>query len=246
MSIHAERRGPTLVLTVDRPTKRNAVDEAVRRGMSAALDGLGDARAVVLTGAEGTFISGGDLEVIRERPFDETLRFCERMTALLVRFEELSVPVLAAVEGYAFGGGLEIALACDYRVAAPMAELSFRQAAMGLTTGWGAATRLSRLVPRGIATRLTMTAEIVKAEDARELGLIDEVAEEPLERCLALAEQIAAHPAAAVAGFKQVLRAAYASDVGAARAHEWDVFRTLWGARDHEAALERFFRPAES
>lgn len=241
MSFHAERRGPTLLLTVDRPETRNAVDAAVHEGMRAALDGRGDARAIVLTGAGGTFISGGDLEVIRKRPFGETLELCERMTSLLERFETLPIPVLAAIEGYAFGGGLEIALACDYRVAGPGAKLSFRQAAMGLTTGWGAATRLSRLVPRGVAVRLTMTAEIVGAEDAQRLGLVDEVAEEPLARCLELTDRIAAHPRAAIAGFKRVLREAYASGAGASRAHEWEVFRTLYGAHDHVEALEAFF-----
>lgn len=241
MSVRSEARGPVTVLTVDRPETRNAVDPAVHDGLAAALDAAmgSGARALVLTGAGGTFISGGDLKLIRARPFDETLTLSQRMTALLDRFEALPIPVFAAIEGYAFGGGVEVALACDYRVAAPSAKLSFRQAAMGLTTGWGATTRLSRIVPRGVATRLLMTAEVLEAEAAAALGLVEEVADDPLARCLALAESVAAQSPQAVTAFKALLREAYAD--APSRAKEWEVFQTLWGAADHAEALEAFF-----
>ena len=245
MTIHAERRGPALLLTVDRPETRNAVDESVHAGLRDAIADLGDARAVVLTGANGTFVSGGDLALIRERPFEETLEFCERMTAVLDRFAELPVPVFAAIEGHALGGGLEIALACDYRIASPFASFSFRQAAMGLTTGWGAATRLSRLVPRGAALRLTLTADTIEAPRAHDLGLVDEIEDDPLARAFDLAGRVAKRPRSAVAAFKRVLNVAYASDTKSSRTHEWEVFRTLWGAHDHREALEAFFRGRE-
>lgn len=241
MSVHVEQRGPALVLTIDRPQKRNAIDPAVHDGLSDAIAGLGDARAVILTGRGRSFIAGGDLELIHEAPFDETLALCHRMTTLLERLEALPVPVFAAINGHAFGGGLEIALACDYRVAAPGARLSFRQAAMGLTTGWGAATRLRRLVPRGVAMRLTMTAEVLDAERARDLHLVEEVADDPLERCLEIASMIAAQPASAIAAFKDVLRVAYSKDAAHSAEHEWQVFQTLWGAADHASALATYF-----
>ncbi|HBQ13028.1 MAG TPA: enoyl-CoA hydratase, partial [Myxococcales bacterium] len=119
MTVRHEERGRTAVLTVDRPETKNAIDPSVHAALSAALDAAmaSDARAIVLTGANGTFVSGGDLKLIRERPFEETLTLSQQMTALLDRLEALPVPVFAAIEGYAFGGGVEIALACDYRVA---------------------------------------------------------------------------------------------------------------------------------
>jgi enoyl-CoA hydratase len=244
--VRVAKRGATWILTVDRPDTKNAIDPAVHDALAAALDeveaGLfAQTRAVILGGANGSFVSGGDLKLIRERPFEETLALSQRMTALLDRFEALPVPVFAAIEGYAFGGGCEIALACDMRVAHPAAKLSFRQAAMGLTTGWGATTRLAQLVPRGVAARLLMGAEILDAARAKELGLVDELAEHPLERALALAELVTRQSPRAVAGFKALLRTAYGADARASRRDEWETFQALWGAADHEEALAAFF-----
>lgn len=243
MSLRYEARGSAVVLTVDRPETRNAIDPSVHDALSDALDRVedSDARVVILTGAGGAFISGGDLKLIRERPFRETLELSRRMSALLERVEALELPVLAAIEGPAYGGGCEVALACDMRLAAPSATLSFRQAAMGLTTGWGATTRLARLVGRGTATRLLMTAEIVEASDAARLGLIDEVADDPLARALAIAESIAAQSPRAVGAFKRLLSIAYGADTETSRTAERNVFGALWGGADHAEALEAYF-----
>lgn len=236
-AVREESRGSTRVWTVDRPASRNAIDPEVGDALAAAIDRIdASVRAVVLTGANGVFVSGGDLKVIRDRPAHETLRLSQQMTAVLERFEAMPVPIIAAIEGGAFGGGVEIALACDYRIAARGASLSFRQAAMGLTTGWGATARLSRLVPRGTAVRLLMTAETIDAERAASIGLIDEVTGVALDRALEFAEAIAQVSPRAVAGFKRTIAAAYAGgDV------EWEVFSRLWGAEDHEEALAAFF-----
>jgi len=242
MTVRTERRDAAWVLTVDRPETRNAVDPAVHDALLEAIERVeADPAPVVLTGAGGSFISGGDLKLIRERPFEETLELSQRMTALLDRVEALPVPVFAAVEGYAFGGGAEIMVACHVRIAAPGAKVSFRHAAMGLSTGWGATTRLSRIVARGAATRLLLAAEVLSAPEAARLGLVDEVADEPLARALELAAQVSARSPAAVAALSELLSTAYAGDAATARAREWEVFRGLWGGPDHAEALESFF-----
>jgi enoyl-CoA hydratase/carnithine racemase len=238
--VHCEQRGPVLVVTVDRPEARNAIDLEVHAALELAMDRIdGAVRALVITGAGETFVSGGDLKVIRERPFEETLELSQRMTALLDRLEALAVPVIAAIDGPALGGGVEIALACDYRIAARGASLSFRQAAMGLTTGWGATARLSRLVPRGTAVRLLMTAETIDAERARAIGLVDEVADRAIDRAIELARAIETVSPRAVAAFKRTIAAAY-GDRGS-RAIEWREFERLWGGDDHREALAAFF-----
>lgn len=248
--LRVELREHACILTVDRPATRNAVDDAVGDALSEALDRLeGEPllRAVVITGAGESFVSGGDLKLIRARPFDETLRLSQRMTALLDRLERLPLVVIAAINGFAYGGGCEVAMACDYRIAEARATLSFRQAAMGLTTGWGATTRLARLVPRSTALRLCATAEVLDARRAAEVGLVDEVVEDgrAVERALELVAAIAAVSPRAVAAFKRTLAAAYARDASASRAIEWEVFRTLWGAEDHREALDAFFEKRE-
>lgn len=239
--LQIERRGPVAIWTVHRPETRNAVNEAVAEALSRALDDLEGTRAVVLTGGSGTFISGGDLRLIRSRPFDETLALSRRMTDVLRRFESCSVPIFAAVEGYAYGGGCEVMLACDYRVAHPAARISFRQAAMGLSTGWGACTRLAQRVPRGIASRLLMTAEVLSGEQAVAIGLVEEVSESPVERAVELAEAVGRSAPSAITGLKQTLAAAYDTDAHTSAETEWAVFKTLWGGPDHRAALDAYF-----
>lgn len=244
--VRTELRDAALIVTVDRPETKNAVDPAVHDALRDAIDRAeGDpaVRAVVLTGAGASFVSGGDLKLIRERPPEETLALSRQMTALLDRLEALPVLVIAAINGYAYGGGCEIALACDYRVAEARAKLSFRQAAMGLTTGWGAATRLSRLLPRGMALRLLASAEVLDAARAREAGLVDEVVADgaSVARACELAAEVAQASPRAVAGMKRVLAAAYGGTSISARELEWEVFRSLWGAEDHREALEAFF-----
>lgn len=245
--VRIERLGAAWVLTVDRPRSRNAVDVAVHDALVAAIDEAeaeagadGGPRALVLTGGGGTFLSGGDLRVIRDEPFEATLELCRRMTALLDRIEASPLPVLAAIEGHCFGGGCEVMVACDYRIAAAESQLSFRQAAMGVSTGWGGAARLSRLVPRGTATRLLLGAEVLRGEQMRALGVVDEVSVAPRARCLALAETIAAHEPEVVAGLLRVIRAAYAGGE-AGREVEREVFAELWGGAAHRAALDAYF-----
>jgi len=247
-TVHLERREQTWILTVDRTSTRNAVDPAVHAALAEAVDRVErgiphEARALILTGAGDSFLSGGDLKYIREHPFEETLPLSLRMNELLGRVERLPILVLAAVNGYAYGGGCEIMLACDLRVAEQRAKLSFRQAAMGLTTGWGAATRLSELVPRGTALRLLSTAEVLDAGEAARVGLVDEVVEDggALDRCLELAGRVQEQSPRAVAAFKEVLRAAYGKDAASSRALEWEVFERLWGESDHAEALAAFF-----
>lgn len=244
--VRIERTPHAFIITVDRPRARNAIDPAVHDALQGAIEEIErvprGARAVILTGAGSSFVSGGDLKLIRDRPAEETLELSQKMTALLDRLEALPLLVIAAIDGGAYGGGCEVALACDYRIAEAHARLSFRQAAMGLTTGWGAATRLSRLVPRGTALRLLTTAEVLDAARAAELGLVDEVVEDSaLARACELAEALAGASPRAVAGMKRVVRAAYGLDAASAREVEWTVFRELWGAEDHREALEAFF-----
>jgi enoyl-CoA hydratase len=244
--LRIESHGATRVLIVDRPETKNAVDPAVHDALRDAVDTIEvdpSVRAIVLTGVGRSFLSGGDLKFIREHPAEETLRLSREMNALLDRFALLPIPVIAAINGICFGGGCEIALACDYRIADLDAKISFRQAAMGLTTGWGATTRLSRLVFRGAALRLLCTAEVLDAERAAELGIVDELvpAGKSVERALTFASAIAALSPRAIAAFKRTIAAAYTQGDGDPRALEWEVFTELWGGADHKEALEAFF-----
>lgn len=206
--VRTEVRDQTLVVTIDRPEARNAVDAAVAAGVAAALDHLDatdDLRVGVLTGAGGTFCSGMDLKAFLagESPMVEG----RGLAGLTQRAPEK--PLIAAVEGWALAGGFEIALACDLVVAAEDARFGVPEVTRGLVAAAGAALRLPDLLPLPIALELLLTGDPVDARRAAELGLVNRVVPTglALEAALELAARIAANGPLAVAATRRIARA---------------------------------------
>jgi enoyl-CoA hydratase/carnithine racemase len=155
---------------------------------------------------------------------------------------EVPIPVIAALPGPAIGGGAELALACDLRIADARARIGFKQVRMGVTTAWGTVPRLVAVVGSGTASRLLLTAQEIGAAEAKELGLVDAVTDNGQSRqtALAWASDIALGSPRAVAETKRLLREtqATARDV---RALERQVFIATWSAADHRDAVEAYF-----
>jgi enoyl-CoA hydratase/carnithine racemase len=190
------------LLTIDRPETRNALSETMVNEIRAALDSLrGDAdlRALILTGAGGkAFVSGADIGELRERKRDDAFR---RINTDLFREVELfPAPTIAAVRGYALGGGCELAMSCDLRVAGEGARFGQPEVKLGIIPGAGGTYRLARLVGWGRARELVFTGRVFDAAQALRIGLVNEVApdEEVLDRARALAREIAGNSALAV------------------------------------------------
>ena len=211
--VRVERDGAVAILTIDRPHARNAIglgtmDELDRAFVELAAS---DASVAVLTGAgDRAFVAGGDLrelESVRDEEFGA--RMAHRMRAVLDRIAEVPIPVLAAINGAALGGGAEVAVACDFRVAAEDARIGFTQVLLGVTAAWGGLERLTELVGRGRALYLMATGRVLEAREAFELGLVEEVIpRDGFEaRWRALAEQVAAAPRSALTGMKASLSA---------------------------------------
>src|SRR5882724_2810391 len=205
-SVLTETRGSVLVITINRPDARNAVDKTVAGGMAEALEKLdadGALKVGVLTGAGKGFCAGMDLKafvsggmpVVGDRGFAGIVQ------------RSSTKPLVAAVEGFALAGGLEIALACDLIVAGRGARLGIPEVGVGLFAGAGALLRLPRRVGVGAATLLALTGQPNDAEEAHRLGLVDRLAEpgKALETAVALAEVIARNAPLAVAASKRVL-----------------------------------------
>ena len=198
------------LLTFDRPEALNAVNAAVLDDLERAVDGLAgtDAvRVVVLTGAGRAFVGGGDIAHMGALTPDEGERFVYRGQALLRRLERLRQVSIAAVNGWALGGGLEIALACDLRIAAETAELGVPEVSVGLIPGWGGTQRLVRLLGRGVAKDLVFTGRRVPAAEALALGLVNRVvpADGLLEACRAMAAAICRNSPIAVRQAKKAI-----------------------------------------
>ncbi|HEY5428573.1 MAG TPA: crotonase/enoyl-CoA hydratase family protein [Solirubrobacteraceae bacterium] len=205
-AVLTERRQRVLVITINRPEQRNAVNAAVAHGIAAALDELdGDAELSigVITGAGKGFCSGMDLKafVTGERPWAGDRGFAG------ITQRASAKPLIAAIEGFAVAGGLEVALACDLIVAAHGARLGIPEVKRSLVAAGGGLLRLPRMLPRNIAMELALTGDPIEAGRAHELGLVNRLAEpgQALSAALELAEAIARNGPLALAASKRVL-----------------------------------------
>lgn len=237
------------VITFNRPQARNALNLAAMRRFAEtveALHGLDDLRAVVVTGAgRDSFCAGGDLVELAGMPTEsDAFGFITLMGDALRRLESLPVPVIAAINGYALGGGSEIAVACDLRVVDESAQMGFVQMKMALTPGWGAGQRLLRLVGYGRALDILLHARPMHAPELLALGLASQVAPtgQALDAALTLARQIAQLPAEVVRATKRLLWAGLTQPYDDALRAERDLFPALWAAEPHLAAVEKFLK----
>ncbi len=251
-TVRIEREGAVAVLTVDRPEKRNALNAAVRRELIAALDELrGDAevRVLVLTGAgEKAFVAGADIGEFAERtPLEQRAAMTGRRV-----FDEIAAypkPVIAMIHGLALGGGCELALACDLRIAADTAKLGQPEINLGIIPGGGGTQRLPRVVGTGQAMRLVLTGEIIDAAEALRIGLVDLLhpAAELRARTLELARTMAAKSPVALQMAKSAVRAAAEMPLAAGLAYETELFATCFASEDKREGVAAFLekRPAE-
>jgi enoyl-CoA hydratase/carnithine racemase len=234
------------MITANRPEVRNALNWAAMYALSEAVERLcqiPDLRVVIVTGAGGAFISGGDVRDLHHYLAEEDgLRQHDLMSGTLDRLAALPIPVIAAIEGAARGGGCEVALACDLRIAAADATFGFAQIEMGVTPGWGGAQRLLNLVGYSQAIDLLVTGRAITAHEAQALGLVNWVCEQgdALDRAYELAETIAEGPPLAVRGIKEILRACATLPVEEVRARERAIFGQVWGSDDHAEASTAF------
>jgi enoyl-CoA hydratase len=239
-------------LTINRPEKRNALSAAVRRDLIAALDELrheDEVRVIVFTGAgDRAFIAGADIAEFAERtPLEQRLVMEGRRV-----FDEIAAypkPTIAMVNGFALGGGCELAMACDFRVAGRSARFGQPEIRLGLIPGGGGTQRLPRLVGAGRALRMILTGEIIDAEEAHRIGLADVLVDDAalLETTLELARGIALHSPVAMRLAKAAVAAAWEAPLGAALAFERELFITAFASDDRREGITAFMekRPPE-
>ncbi len=240
-----ERDGAVGILTINRPEKRNALSTQVRAELVAALDALrddGSVRVLVVTGAgEKAFVAGADIgEFAQRTPLEQR----ETMTGRRV-FDEVAAfpkPVIAMINGFCLGGGCELALACDLRVAADTAKLGQPEINLGIIPGGGGTQRLPRVVGTGQAMRLVLTGEIVDAAEALRIGLVDLVhpAAELRERTLELARKMAEKSPVALRMAKSAVRAAAEMPLSAGLAYETELFVTCFASEDKAEGVAAF------
>jgi enoyl-CoA hydratase len=211
VAIDLEMRGSVAVITVNQPDKLNALNVERLEGLKARLDeasGGSDVRAIVLTGAgDRAFIAGADIKAMAGFDRDQALVFGELGHAVARAIETAPQPVIAAVNGFAFGGGCELALACDIRLASETAVFAQPEVGLGIPPGWGGTQRLPRVVGPGLAAELIYTGRRVDAAEALRIGLVNAVypSAQLMERVIELGELIGEQSATAVASSKRLI-----------------------------------------
>lgn len=244
-TILVDRRGPVALVTLNRPEKHNAMSFMMKAELMEALRAL-DAdpgvRAIVLTGAgDLAFVAGADISEFAGRTATEQWRMYEHGT-LYDAVDRLEKPVIAMINGYCFGGGLEIAMACDIRIASERAMLGQTEIDIGLIPGGGASQRLPRLVGTGNAMKLTLTGERIDAREALRVGIVDEVVPHAdLEaRTFEISERIAAKSAVAVRLAKAAVRAAARLPLDQGLRYEQALFTLAMSSEDKEEGVRAF------
>ena len=209
-----ERRGAVAIVTLNRPAVLNALNDALLDELSHALRSLDEdaaVRAVVVTGSgEKAFAAGADIGELAALQSDVAALAAARKGQSLTRqIERMRVPAIAAINGFALGGGCELALACDIRIASESARFGQPEVNLGIIPGYGGSQRTVRLVGRGQAMYLCLTGEIVDAREALRIGLVDRVvpAEELMNEAMRVAELIASKAPLAIAACKRAIDA---------------------------------------
>ncbi len=238
-----------LVISVDRPQARNALAPATMEELAAVLAGLAaeeDVHCAVITGAgDRAFIAGGDLKQLEvERGAEFATRMAAAMRATLDGVAALPIPVLAAINGAAIGGGAEVAIACDFRIAADEAAIGFTQVRLGLLPAWGGIERLATATGRSRALYLLTTGRVLSGLEAAAWGVVEESVPGPRfeARWRALAGQVAEAPRHVLAGIKAAMNASHPGARPDLAPGAVAAFARAWAHDDHwtmAAELER-------
>jgi enoyl-CoA hydratase/carnithine racemase len=162
-----------------------ALHKAVQQLSGEAEDGT--LKALIITGNEKFFSAGADLNEISRLTGPQAFEFSRAGQAVMLAVDQFPVPVIAAIRGYCMGGSMDLALACDYRIAAPNAVFGHRGATLGVMTGWGGTQRLPRLIGKARALQMFLLAEMVPADEALRIGLVDKIVEDPMHVAIARA-----------------------------------------------------------
>jgi len=247
MAIRLSRVDQLALITLDRPEALNALNFAMLRDLGAALDQVasGDARALLVIGAgDRAFCAGADIKELMGRSLLAARKGAAFGQAVFVKLDILTIPSIALVNGYAFGGGLELALACTFRLATPGAKLGLPEIKLGLIPGYGGTQRLPRLVGETRALEMILTGRAVEAQEALQIGLVNRVIDGDLiEAGKSLAREMTGYSLAALGVAREAVRRGMATSLERGLAIEADLnalaFQTADAVEGMTAFLEK-------
>ena len=243
--VEVTKKNNIAVITMNRPEALNALNKAVFAEFEAALDDVekdNDVYVVIITGAGRAFIAGADIGEMAPMNVAEGLAFSELGNRILLRVDLMEKPTIAAVNGFALGGGCEMALACDIRLASEKAKFGQPEVGLGIIPGFGGTQRLARLVGPGMAKQLIYTAKNIKADEALRIGLVNAVypAQELLPAAEKLAGTIAKNAPIAVRACKKAINDGLQVDMDRAVTIEEKLFGSCFETADQKEGMGAF------
>ncbi|AFQ44911.1 short-chain-enoyl-CoA hydratase [Desulfosporosinus meridiei] len=241
-----EKNGAVAVLTINRPKALNALNSDTVTELSTALDELGrdsSVKAVILTGSgEKAFIAGADISQMKDFNCMQARRFAQLGHSVFRKIELMPQPVIAAINGFALGGGCELAMACDIRIAAENAKFGQPEVTLGLTAGFGGTQRLPRLVGAGLASELLFTGDIIDVNEAYRIGLVNKIypLDTLMEEAMKLAKKISSRAPVAVQLTKSAIQRGVNMDIDSAQAYEAEIFGLTFSTQDQIEGCSAF------
>lgn len=240
-----ERRGSVALISLGRPGGVNPLDSALIAELGEAIDGVaGDPgiRCVVITGQNSSFGAGADLKDVIEMDVEANLAYGREMRTTFDRISELPIPTIAAINGHALGGGLEVALACSIRISAEDLVLGLPEVKLGLIASAGGIQRLARTINRGPAFDLLVTGRMVRPDEALRLGLVDRVVprDRLLDEALETAERIAGNSPAAVRAVTELMRRGVDQPIADAQAATDEASARVLGSGEYLEGVAAF------
>lgn len=240
-----EENGHVAILTISAPKSLNALNTTILNEIDEFLDEFegGQFRCLIITGdGEKSFVAGADISEMATLNVPQGQTFGSRGAAVFRKLETLHVPVIAAVNGFALGGGCELAMACDIRICSDNAKFGQPEVGLGIIPGFSGTVRLARLVGMGMAKQLIYTGKAIRADEALRIGLVNAVytQAELMEKALEIAGQIAAQAPLAVRAAKECMNAEYDMEADEAIAYENHAFGLCFATEDQKGGMKAF------
>ncbi|MEG1257288.1 short-chain-enoyl-CoA hydratase [Clostridium sp.] len=244
-NIILEKEGNVAIVKLNRPKALNALNSGTLREIDFVIEQISkdeEVYAVILTGEGKAFVAGADISEMQNLNALEGKQFSMLGNEVFRKLEKLEKPVIAAVNGFALGGGCELAMACDIRIASVKAKFAQPEAGLGITPGFGGTQRLARLVGEGIAKQLIYTCEMINAEEALRIGLVNKVVEQDMliDEAKAMATKIAKNAPIAVRQCKAAINRGLQMDIDSAVLYEAEAFGICFATEDQKEGMTAF------
>jgi len=249
-NIVLQKEDKVAVLTISRPKALNALNSETLKELNLAIDEIAkddEIYALILTGEGKAFVAGADIAEMKDLDVIGGRKFGKLGNEVFRKLETLEKPVIAAVNGFALGGGCELSMACDIRIASSKAKFGQPEVGLGITPGFGGTQRLPRLVGLGNAKELIYTAKIINAEEALRIGLVNKVVEPEnlMTEAKTLANTIAGQAPIAVSLCKAAINTGIQLDIDSAISYESEIFGECFSTEDQKSGMTAFIERTE-